>query len=213
MELQEKVQKVRNLVDDDETLKSWIKRANQGWITGWELVALAHQFIYDPDNNDQSSEEIVEDWSKIIDWGLDNKKIIPYSKHSFRPLGLKELENLKGDGWLIAVNDAEHLVELMKLEPFFAATIDFLFKEIYPEETKKQTPAKESTRKIENLCRAIACLAIDAYGYNPNDSKSPIPRELSEMMNAQFNFDISERTIREWIKEGTKIIETNKRKT
>lgn len=173
MELQEKVQKVRNLVDDDETLKSWIKRAHQGWITGWELVALEHYFIYDPDNKDQSSEEIVEDWSKIIDWGLTNKKIIPYSKHSFRPLDLEELENLKGDDWLIAVNDADHLVESsLRLEPFCGTTIDFLFKEIYPEDTKKLPESCNTQRKHTTNDLKILDKAIEKF-WEDHDPKRP----------------------------------------
>ncbi len=45
MATQKRVQEIRNLVDDDETLKSWIRRAHKGWITGREFVALAHYFM------------------------------------------------------------------------------------------------------------------------------------------------------------------------
>lgn len=211
MELQERTQKIRELIDDDEALKSWIRRAKQGWITGYEFLALVHYSIYDPDNKDQNSEKIVDDWTKALNGGLSCGIITPFSKHSYKRLALENIKNSNGE-WLIAVSDADHLLEEYSLAPFIADTINFLFEEVFPEDVKKQTPEKDSPRMIDNLCRAIACLTIDGYGYQPNDKKSPVPGEL-KMMFEQFDFVISDKTIRDWIKKGVEDINVNRRKS
>lgn len=89
----------------------------------------------------------------------------------------------------------------------------FLFPGNPQEQADTINNKKESARKTENLCRAIACLAIDGYRYNPNDSKSSLPKELSEMMSGKFNVEISDRTIRNWIKEGIENISINPHKS
>lgn len=169
-----RIQEICNLVDDDETLKSWIRRAHEGWITGREFVALAHYFIYKPDRKDQSSEKIVEDWIRIVNWGLGKRSVIPYSKHSYMPLTLEELEKIDKDDWLISVESADHLVESLNLGAFCATTIDYLFEEIYPEETKKQTPAKESQqRKHTTEYIGIMEEAIQEFWENHDPNRPP----------------------------------------
>jgi len=211
MASQERIQEICNLVDDDETLKSWIKRAKEGWITGYECLALIHHSVCDPDNRDQNSGIIIDHWMQAINSGLENGILVPFSKHSYRRLALKDIKDSNNE-WFIGVSDADTLLQKYNLSPFCADTINFLFEEVFPKEPKKQTSAKESPRKIENLCRAIACLAIDAYGYKPEDSKSPVPKQLSEIMLKDFNVNISDRTIRNWIKEGLEKIEISQHK-
>ena len=174
MATQKRVQEIRSLVNDDETLRSWIRRAHKGWITGSEFVALVHYFIYEPDRKDQSNEKIVEDWIKIVNRGLGKRSVIPYSKHSYMPLTLEELEKIDGDDWFMSVESADHLVESLNLGAFCVTTIDSLFKEIYPEETKKQTPAKESQQRKHTTKYLITMEeAIQKFWENHDPNKPP----------------------------------------
>ncbi len=90
------------------------------------------------------------------------------------PLTLEELEKIDGDGWLMSVESADHLVESLGLGAFCVTTIDSLFKEIYPEETKKQTPAKESQQRKHTTEYLITMEeAIQKFWENHDPSKPP----------------------------------------
>lgn len=65
--------------------------------------------------------------------------------------------------------------------------------------------SKESTRKSENLLRALTSVAIDAYGYDPNSAKSCVPQDIVNAMSAHgINFDT--KTVRNWLKEGADLL-------
>ena len=65
---------------------------------------------------------------------------------------------------------------------------------------------QESTRKTENLLRALTAIAIDAYAYNPKDAKSNAPQDIVDAMG-QHGAVITSRTIRDWLKEGASLLE------
>lgn len=71
-------------------------------------------------------------------------------------------------------------------------------KEFSIKETKSK---KESPILTDNLMKAVICMAIHKYEYNPNDEKSPVPGMLSAMFS-KYGFVITDRTIRGWLKKG-----------
>lgn len=59
----------------------------------------------------------------------------------------------------------------------------------------------ESTRKTENLLQAFTAIAIDAYGYDPEAAKSPVPADIARALQ-QHGKEVDPKTIRIWLKEG-----------
>ena len=68
-----------------------------------------------------------------------------------------------------------------------------------------QAKKPESTRKTENLLRALVCMAEDAYGYDPESLKSTAPQDISDYMQKRGH-SIDAKTIRAWLKEGTLLL-------
>ena len=83
------------------------------------------------------------------------------------------------------------------------------FEQLIADSDDKSTKnTKESTRKTENLLKAITAIAIDDYGYSPESAKSSAPQEIADAMRNQgAKFD--PKTIRGWLKEGTKLLPQN----
>ena len=66
----------------------------------------------------------------------------------------------------------------------------------------------ESPKSTNSLLKMIITMAIDAYGYNPDQKKSPIPAEIVE--NAEkLGLSIDVDTVRNWLKEAANILEQN----
>ena len=51
------------------------------------------------------------------------------------------------------------------------------------------------------MLKLIIAMAIDGYGYNPADTKSPFPRELTEIVRNK-RMEISDDTVRKYLKEA-----------
>lgn len=66
-------------------------------------------------------------------------------------------------------------------------------------------PKKETQIQTDNLKMALVCMAIDGYGYDPEDKKSPIPKQLSDVCSG-CGFEISDKTIRNWLNEGKNLL-------
>ncbi|MDR4514909.1 hypothetical protein [Nitrosomonas sp.] len=66
---------------------------------------------------------------------------------------------------------------------------------------EESTPKRESPVLTDNLTKALVCMATEKYGYNPDDEKSPVPSKLSSMFS-KHGFEITDRSIREWLKRG-----------
>lgn len=56
----------------------------------------------------------------------------------------------------------------------------------------------------KSLVKLVFAMAVDAYGYDPDDNKSPVTKDLSDAV-ARADLSISDDTIRKWLKEGAKL--------
>jgi hypothetical protein len=70
----------------------------------------------------------------------------------------------------------------------------------------EKTAKPESTRKMENLLRVLACIAVDDYGYDPDLSKSTAPQDISNALS-KLGQSIDPKTIRGWLKEGASLLQ------
>lgn len=68
----------------------------------------------------------------------------------------------------------------------------------YQEHPKEQTL---TTRTRETLLKLILGMAVDAYGYDPKASRSPVPREIASCLEL-LNLHIDEDTVRKWLNEA-----------
>lgn len=68
-----------------------------------------------------------------------------------------------------------------------------------------EQPKPESTRKSENLLQALAAIAIDAYGYDPDSAKSTAPKDIADAL-ARLGQKVDPKTIRGWLKEGSALL-------
>lgn len=91
-----------------------------------------------------------------------------------------------------------------------AALSEFVQK-IADEDHKDMKGAKESTRKTENLLRALAAIAIDDYGYDPESLKSSAPQDIANATSAQ-GVNLDAKTIRNWLKEGAALLPLKRHK-
>jgi hypothetical protein len=53
----------------------------------------------------------------------------------------------------------------------------------------------------KTVAKLIFTMAVDGYGYDPKQKKSPIPTEIMKAA-AKADIPISEDTVRKWLKEG-----------
>ena len=79
------------------------------------------------------------------------------------------------------------------------------------DEPQALAPQPESTRKTENLLRALASIAIDAYGYTPESAKSTIPQDIADAIS-KHGLTFDPKTIRGWLKEGIALLPTKPQK-
>lgn len=63
----------------------------------------------------------------------------------------------------------------------------------------------ESTRKVENLLKALTAIAIREYGYFPEDEKSTAPQDISDALDER-GVSTTAQTIRWWLKEGASLL-------
>ncbi len=65
---------------------------------------------------------------------------------------------------------------------------------------------KTDKREIDSIAQLFTALAIDHLGYRPDMARSPIPKEISDLM-AAMGMTISEDTIRKYLKIGMSFID------
>ncbi len=193
------------------TAERWVKRAYEyRALTGYQLLAVVYFALHEIGNVNRDRKRIVPQWANAITKAIESGKIVPLDPDSYLPL--ENPPQADEWNWLVDLSIADSFVSSY-VELTCTHILKHLINEIYPNNMQEQTDItsskKESIRKTENLCRAIACLAIDGYGYNPNDPKSNVPKELSGIMSKKFDVEISDRTIRNWIKEGLENIRIN----
>ncbi len=146
-----------------------------------------------------------------------------YKQIEFRNDGLSDEEynderrskwgsSLKGRGlldrWFVMRDDLVEWVEQKGKgqEPVF------LFKDAIGRISKSNTSKKESTLLTENLYKAFFCVVANSYQYDPNASKSNVPRDVSNMMLEEYGFDKDNKTIKRWLKKGAFLVEEDSQK-
>lgn len=80
------------------------------------------------------------------------------------------------------------------------------------EERKRKLPKIDTpkpkplhTKEKETLLKMIAGMAVDAYGYDPSASRSPIPKELADVL-AEKGIPLDPDTVRKWLKEAAELL-------
>jgi hypothetical protein len=58
------------------------------------------------------------------------------------------------------------------------------------------------------LYKLVIGMAIDGYGYNPTDKKSPITKQITEGL-ASHGIEIDADTVRNYLKDSTENVLTN----
>ena len=64
---------------------------------------------------------------------------------------------------------------------------------------------KPDRREIDSIVQLFAAMAIETYGYVPNQKRSPVPREIAEMA-ATMGLEISDDTVRKYLRRGASFI-------
>lgn len=77
---------------------------------------------------------------------------------------------------------------------------------LLPEEARANAELKPSERK--SLAKMVYAMAVDGYGYNPEDKKSPVPEEIAKAV-AGADMNITADTVRKWLKEGARLKKEN----
>ncbi len=65
--------------------------------------------------------------------------------------------------------------------------------------------AKPDKREIDKIAQLFTAMAIDQLGYDPKAMRSPIPKEIADI-SAKMGLDVSDDTVRKYLKAGAKFI-------
>lgn len=91
-----------------------------------------------------------------------------------------------------------------------SATLDALKTEHQkPMELAEAAPIESGIDKLtpsekKSLLKMIFAMAVDCYGYDPQDKRSPISTDISAAA-AKADVSITDDTIRKWLKEGARL--------
>lgn len=75
----------------------------------------------------------------------------------------------------------------------------------YPTKQDNSAPSEPDKRQIDKVAQLFTAMAIDAYGYAPNELRSPIPKEITDMA-ASMGLQVSTDTVRKYLKIGASFI-------
>ena len=67
------------------------------------------------------------------------------------------------------------------------------------------TEKQPEPREIASMSKLLTAIAINEFGYNPLDRRSPIPREIQEIADLQ-GLGVSQDTIRKYLRTGAKYL-------
>jgi hypothetical protein len=74
----------------------------------------------------------------------------------------------------------------------------------------RQSPAVTNDvlnpKSRQSLLKLVLGLAVDGYGYDPKDKRSPIPKELADALSGR-GISIDEDTVRKWLKEAGEVVD------
>lgn len=68
-----------------------------------------------------------------------------------------------------------------------------------------EKPKNIHTKEKETLLKMIAGMAVDGYGYDPLASRSPVTKEIADML-AEKGIALDPDTVRKWLKEATELL-------
>ncbi|MFO2976468.1 hypothetical protein SCO70_02790 [Legionella pneumophila serogroup 3] len=68
------------------------------------------------------------------------------------------------------------------------------------EELTTNNQINENSKKMTSIFKLISLMAIDGYGFNSSDKKSPVPAELAESMTPVLGESMDVGTVRKWLK-------------
>lgn len=110
-----------------------------------------------------------------------NKKeeLTPEEQNSILRIKLEELEKEKAEAWINSYS--------------------------YDRKIEKIPPKPLHTKEKETLLKLVIGMAKDAYGYDPLASRSPVPKEISDIL-AQRGMPLDPDTVRRWLKEAGKFL-------
>lgn len=97
------------------------------------------------------------------------------------------------------ISDHQNTIKLLNKKVVQLELENASFKDIVD---KKYTPNSISQRRLNNINKVLAAMAKDGYGYNPKDSKSPVPSEVSKAITLHCNDDLTAATVREILKDA-----------
>lgn len=76
-----------------------------------------------------------------------------------------------------------------------------LHERVNEEQTGDRTPSTLTPSERKSLIKMVFAMAVDCYGYDPNDKKSPVTQDILAAVS-KADMSISADTVRKWLKEG-----------
>jgi hypothetical protein len=67
------------------------------------------------------------------------------------------------------------------------------------------TPAEPDKREIDKIAQLFTAIAIDAYGFRPDQKRSPIPKEITDIA-ARLGLSVTADTVRKYLKRGASFL-------
>lgn len=67
------------------------------------------------------------------------------------------------------------------------------------------TTIKTNSKEIQSLLKLVIAMAIDGYGYDPKQKKSPTPQEIAEQVE-HLGLSINVDTARKWLKKSAELL-------
>ena len=80
--------------------------------------------------------------------------------------------------------------------------------DIDPKGESKGADKSPEGREISSMSKLLTAIAITEYGYDPDELRSPIPREIQEIAD-RLGLSVSQDTIRKYLRTGAKHLPKN----
>lgn len=71
--------------------------------------------------------------------------------------------------------------------------------------TSEPSKMKTDRREVDKIAQLFTAMAIDNLGYQPKAKRSPVPKEITDLA-ADMGLDVSDDTVRKYLKLGAKFI-------
>jgi hypothetical protein len=180
-----------------------IKQLTDGVIPGFFLGWANRNELSTPEELVQLVEkrgQAIADWPTLLKNCQDehSKTITWWSEKQKETLDWAKEQQSK------ALEVADNVMEKMSVQVKQRDDIiDDLNAEIAKLHEIANTPIREDLppKSLQSLLKLILGMAIDGYGYDPKDRRSPIPKELADALSGK-GISIDEDTVRKWLKKA-----------